>query len=251
MPYKARTCEVCTNKFVPPRKGGLLSIGDNHLRLCPDCRRQAKSAVEGEIVSEGPIIHCGAAPLKQVVFDLETWGLDRGWGVTMIASFLIHGDGPASRTTLTLRDFKPWQEGIRSNDRDMAEAIFEILRPCHIAYAHNGERFDIRWLRTVALKYGLEMPRLKLIDPCSIAWKKYVLGRNSLEAVADFLGLQSKGLEKMHIPADTWRRALMDNDNTAWNDLILRCESDVDLLNEVSAKVTGDIGLIDFSGSWK
>jgi uncharacterized protein YprB with RNaseH-like and TPR domain len=152
---------------------------------------------------------------------------------------------------LTLRDFQPWQEGRRSEDREMAAAIFDILKPCHIAYAHNGDRFDIKWLRTVALKYQLEMPRLKLVDPCSIAWKKYLLGRNSLEAVADFLGLEQKGLEKMHISPDVWRRALMDNDDSAWNDLILRCQSDVDLLNEVAARVSGDVGMVDFSGSWR
>ncbi|MGH7262173.1 MAG: hypothetical protein ACREI9_16140, partial [Nitrospiraceae bacterium] len=104
----------------------------------------------------------------------------------------------------------------------------------------------------VALKYGLEMPRLKLVDPCMIAWKKYLLGRNSLEAVADFLELsENKGKEKLHISPDVWRHALMDNDDAAWALLVDRCESDVDLLNEVAARVTGDIGMVDYSGSWR
>ncbi|MGH8656868.1 MAG: ribonuclease H-like domain-containing protein [Gammaproteobacteria bacterium] len=197
--------------------------------------------------------HSVAAPMRQVVFDLETWGLDRGWGVTMVASFLIHGYAAGTKkVTLTLRDYTAWGQGTRSNDRDMVAAVFDELRPCHIGYAHNGERFDIRWLRTVALKYGLEMPRLKLVDPCMIAWKKYLLGRNSLEAVADFLELsENKGKEKLHISPDVWRHALMDNDDAAWALLVDRCESDVDLLNEVAARVTGDIGMVDYSGSWR
>lgn len=252
MPYSARTCERCPKSFIPPRKGGLLSIGDNHLRLCPECRRIEKAAAEGEPPAiDTPVIHRVDAPIKQCVFDLETWGLDRGWGVTMIASFLIHGGHSPEKITLTLRDFPAWKAGRRSDDREMVGAIFDILSPCHIWYAHNGDRFDVRWLRTVALKYGIEMPRRKLIDPCAIAWKRYLLGRNSLEAVADFLGLEQKGLEKMHISPEVWRTALMNDDNQSWNDLVLRCESDVDLLNEVAAKVTGDVGLIDYGGSWK
>lgn len=132
----------------------------------------------------------------------------------------------------------------------MAEEVFRIFSsvPGCIAYAHNGDRFDIPWLRTVALKYGLQMPRVKLIDPCQIAWKRYRLGRNSLEAVAQFLGLEQS---KLHLSPQTWRAALMDDDGDAWKLLTDRCESDVDLLNSVASRVTGDIGLVDFSGSWR
>ena len=200
-----------------------------------------------------PDPHFLAAPMRQVVFDLETWGLDRGWGVTLVASFLIHGDGGAPiRKTLTLRDYEPWRAGRRSYDRDLVADVLRIISEAHIAYAHNGERFDIRWLRTAALKYKLAMPRIKLVDPCQIAWKRYLLGRNSLEAVSDFLGLEDdRGVAKLHISPEVWRRALMDNDDASWVLLRQRCESDVELLNEVASRVTGDVGMVDYSGSWR
>lgn len=259
MPYRPRDCQVCGNQFTPPHRATFLSTGDNHLRLCPSCRRAAKAAHEAEApAADTPQPHRIEAPMRQVVFDLETWGLDRGWGVTMVASFLIHGgpEGTVQRT-LTLRQYPAWQAGKRSDDRALVEEIFALLAPCHIAYAHNGDRFDVRWLRTVALKYGLQMPKLKLVDPCALAWKKYLLGRNSLEAVADFLGLSDKKdangrpLEKLHISPDVWRHALMDDDDAAWGALSERCESDVELLNVVAARVTGDVGLVDYSGSWR
>ncbi|MGH9425003.1 MAG: ribonuclease H-like domain-containing protein [Terriglobia bacterium] len=194
--------------------------------------------------------------MRQVVFDLETWGLDRGWGVTLVASFLEHGSPAGSQqSTLTIRDFSKWHKGVRSNDRELAEAIFAVLSRNHIAYAHNGEYFDVRWLRTVALKYGLAMPRLKLIDPAAIARQKYLLGRNSLEALGDFLqapGSKSGALEKMHISPDIWRAALLDNDDMAWKLLVQRCESDVVMLNAIASRVTGDVGMIDEKGSaWR
>ena len=253
MAYARRTCQVCNEPFSPPHRGSFLDSGDNFKTHCASCRSIVKAAEAGEAApTDGPVLHAGAAPMTQIVFDLETWGLDRGWGVTLVASFLIHGgiEGPTKRT-LTLRDYPSWKKGSRSDDREMVTEVLNVLRCGHIAYAHNGDRFDIRWLRTVALKYGLDMPRIKLVDPCAIAWKKYLLGRNSLEAVADFLNLEEKGKQKLHISPDVWRKALMDNDDSAWRMLVERCESDVDLLNEVASKVTGDVGLVDFQGSWR
>jgi len=250
VPYTSRLCEVCLGAFTPPHRANKLSIDDNHERLCAKCRREAKRAQFLEPPpSEVAAPHWGAAPMKQCVFDLETWGLDRAWGVTLVASFIIHGgeNGP-ERKTLRLRDYDSWKSGKRSYDRGLAEDVFSILRQCHILYAHNGERFDIRWLRTVALKYGLELPRVKLVDPCSIAWKSYLLGRNSLEAVADFLELPQS---KLHISPDVWRGAVLNDDDKAWDQLVARCESDVDLLNAISRRVTGDVGMVDFSGSFR
>lgn len=252
--FQPKPCRVCSTTFTPPRNPGQLSTGDNHETLCPSCRRAVKDATLNlDLPSEGPVLHDGpGAPMRQVVFDLETWGLDRGWGVTLVAAFLIHGgaEGP-KRITIKHRDSTAWKSGKRSDDREIAEETFRVLSGCHIAYAHNGDRFDFKWLRTVALKYGFQMPRLKLVDPCAIAWKRYLLGRNSLEAVADFLGLSEQGKVKMHISPDVWRGALMDDDDACWSQLVQRCITDVDLLNEVAARVTGDVGMVDFQGSWR
>jgi DNA polymerase III epsilon subunit-like protein len=249
--FQAKPCRICTKSFTPPRTAGQLSTDDNHTELCSECRRVVKdTTLNLDSPSEGPVLHAGpGAPMRQVVFDLETWGLDRGWGVTLVASFLIHGgaEGP-KRITLKHRDSAAWKAGKRSDDREMAEEVFKILGGCHIAYAHNGDRLDIPWLRTVALKYGLQMPRIKLVDPCQIAWKRYRIGRNSLEAVADFLQLKQS---KLHISPEVWRSALMDDADEAWGLLVSRCVSDVDLLNEVASAVTGDVGLVDYQGSWR
>lgn len=249
--FQSRPCRICQKAFTPPRSANALSTDDNHQTLCAECRRVVKdSTLHLDSPSEGPVLHNGpGAPMRQIVFDLETWGLDRGWGVTLVASFLIHGEpeGP-KRITLKHRDSVAWKSGKRSDDREIAEEVFRILGNGGIAYAHNGDRFDIPWLRTVALKYGLQMPRIKLVDPCQIAWKRYRLGRNSLEAVAQFLGLEQS---KLHIGPDVWRGALMDDDDACWDLLYKRCASDVDLLNAVAGRVTGDVGMVDFQGSWR
>lgn len=255
MPYRPRDCETCGSQFTPPHRATPLSTGENHLHQCARCRREVKAVMEGEpTMVDGPVKHFLAAPLRQLVFDLETWGLDRGWGVTLVYSRLLHG-GPNGLEKLTLiaRDFEPWKRGKRSNDHDVVAEILEDLYKGHVLYAHNGERFDVRWLRSVALRYGLDMPKTKLIDPAMIAWRKYLIGRNSLEAVADFLRPRFPNLswDKYHLAPDVWKAALLDDEDEAWGELVKRCESDVEVLNSVASCVTGDVGMIDYNGSWR
>ena len=248
MPRAKKDCQLCGSPFQPRSEARALPHD-----LCPSCRKVKAGTLEElprpplTVPTEVPAeeTHNLLAPLRQVVFDLETWGLDRGWGVTMVGSFLIHGDGPAKQFTFDLTESSTWPTR-RSDDRELVEKCVGILQQCDVAYAHNGERFDMRWLRTACLKYGMSMPAIKLIDPAAIAWKKYRLGRNSLGAVANFLAL---GEQKMPVSEEVWRRALLDDSKDDWATLRARCESDVRLLNAIASAVTRDVGMIDYQGS--
>jgi hypothetical protein len=244
-----RTCKVCTSVFVVPKD----RPDEKH---CSTCRRLVARPIEDNPFADFASgttttlpqaeTHTLAPPLTQAVFDLETFSLDRGWGVTMVGSILIHGPGGAKMQTFTLRESSTWP-GVRSNDAELGAKILNALQPCHVLYAHNGSRFDIPWLNSVALKYG--MPSLvgkKLIDPCSVAFRNYRIGRNSLGNLADFLGLEE---QKMPVSIEVWKSALFDNDDECWQTLVARCESDVRVLNAVAARVTRDVGMIDGKGS--
>jgi hypothetical protein len=249
VPYAKRNCIKCRVSFIPPNTKGK---PEWYRRHCPSCRRAVAVAsddpsIRRELAPNDNEIFTDSPPIKQAVFDLETFSLNRGWGVLLMGSILIHdGTKNPQVKTFKLRDYEPWKRGERSNDSELARDIIETLRPCHILYAHNGNRFDIPWLRSIALKYDLDFPEKKLIDPCAVAWKKYAIGRNSLSALADFLNLPE---EKIHVPTDIWRLALMDDDDYSWQFLQERCESDVRLLNAIAGKVTRDVGMIDKSGS--
>jgi hypothetical protein len=242
-----RACEVCTSAFVVPEKDA------DQLR-CASCRRISSrppaenpfSGYEGGPELPREDTHSLAPPLKQAVFDLETWGLDRGWGVTMVGSILTFGAGPPQMHTFDLRSSSTWPHK-RSDDAELGAKILKVLADADVVYAHNGARFDIPWLASVSLKYGLPpLGSKKLIDPVQVARKAYRIGRNSLAALADFLGLEE---QKMPVSIQTWRAALLDNDTEAWETLRQRCESDVRVLANVAGKVTRDVGLIDFAGS--
>lgn len=179
------------------------------------------------------------------MFDLETWGLDRGWGVTLVGSLMIHGDGPTQFYTYDLTETSKWPDK-RSDDSELGAILLKHITGCHVAYAHNGKWFDIPWLNSVALKYKMPPLHIKLIDPVQVARNKYRIGNNSLGAVADFLGLDES---KMPVSKEVWRGALLDNDKSCWAILRERCESDVRLLNDVAARISSDVGMVDYSGS--
>lgn len=241
-----RHCEVCTASFVVPEK-------DESTKRCSSCRRLAsRPRPENQFAGYegGPELpkaehHYLAPPLKQAVFDLETWSLDRGWGVVMVGSILVFGGGPPQMHTFDLRSSSTWPNK-RSEDGELGAKILNVLSDVDILVGHNARWFDIPYLNSVALKYNLPRLTKKLIDPVQIARKTYRIGRNSLGALADFLGLEEG---KMPVSVDTWRKALLDNDDASWQTLRERCESDVRVLANVAGRVTQDAGMIDQSGS--
>lgn len=251
MPYTRRECEVCTKMFKPPhRKFGEAT---KRCRECIDLAEAEPSLTYkgykgGPNLPQAPV-HTLASPLKQAVFDLETFSLDRGWGVLMVGSILVHGEGPEPVWyNFDLTQSSTWPDR-RSEDGELAAKIIKVLSGCHVAFAHNGAQYDVPWLNSIALKYNLPPLNIKLIDPVQVARKKYRIGSNSLGSLANFLELDE---EKMPVPPDTWRFALFNNDKRAWQTLRERCQSDVRLLNKVAAKVTRDVGMIDNQGSaWR
>lgn len=245
----SRVCEVDGKKFVPPVK-------DPGQKRCAECRRLAERAPAanpfedwrpGQPVPKAPS-HL-AAPLRQAVFDLETFSLDRGWGVLMVGSILLYGNGgEPEQYTFDLRDTQAWKEGRRSDDSELGARILKVLNEAHILIAHNGLNFDIPYLNSVALKYG--MPRLskKLIDPVQIARQKYRIGSNALGSLTSFLGLPE---DKMPVSSDVWRTALFDGNEASWRTLRERCESDVRILAMVAGRITDDVGMVDKIGSFR
>lgn len=241
----SRLCEVCQRAFTP-------SVSRPSALRCLSCDRAGSRKAEnpysgwqpGQPVPKAPT-HL-SAPLRQAVFDLETFSLDRGWGVLMVGSIMVYGDGEPKSFTFDLRDTEAWKRGERSNDSELGAQILRVLSDCHILIAHNGLRFDIPYLNSVALKYGMPRINAKLVDPVQVARQKYRIGSNSLASLAAFLELPE---EKMPVGADVWRKALFDANEDCWLMLRERCESDVRLLAMVAGKVMGDVGMIDNKGS--
>lgn len=249
MPYAKRPCKVCGNPFTPPKGRNKNYSHEQLTTRCHECRDISDPVSEPVEVVNNSAGSDLLPPIVQGVFDLETFTLHRNWGVLMVGSIMIHRGGPKPEVhTFTLRDTSTTWPKRRGDDGELAKKIAEKLDECHVLYAHNGNRFDIPWMRTLALKHGFPWREKKLVDPCAVAWKRYQLSNNSLQTVANFLGLG----QKMPLAESVWRDAILNDDDVAWELLKERCQSDVEILNRVAAKVIGDVGMIDHSGSaWR
>lgn len=187
------------------------------------------------------------APMVQGVFDIETWGLTRDWGVMLVFCMLVHRGGPPEWIQYDITQSTTWPDE-RDNDYELAVKALAAMAQCDILYAHNGEHFDIRWLRTLAALYKLPFNERKLVDPCKMGWRKYAFQSNSLENMAQFFNLKE---QKMPVAKNVWRRAVLRNSPEDWEILRTRCKSDVSVLNELAGRISGDVGMIDRNGSWR
>jgi hypothetical protein len=128
--------------------------------------------------------------------------------------------------------FVKWDKN-QSNE-SMMKIIVPILDEADEIVTHNGEAFDICWIRTMALLYGMVTnPYYKMIDTCLFARKKLYFNSNKLDYLARFLGIGCKIKTEFSL----WKKVVA-GDNKALNTMIKYCKMDVILLEKVYARLS-------------
>ena len=168
------------------------------------------------------------------VFDLETTNLNADFGVVLCGVIK-----PAGGESKVFRGDKisptKWKNK-RSDDSETVKAIVDELCKYDIWIAHNGDRFDVPYLRTRLAKWKLPpLPTTKLLDPVYLARNKLKMSYNSLEKIAEFLGVCSK----TEVSSDMWLRASLDGDIQAMNYIVTHCLEDVITLEKVVGYLKG------------
>lgn len=160
-------------------------------------------------------------------FDLETSSLNADFGIVLCGVVL-----PANGEPVVFRGDKlnrAWKTR-RSDDRDTVRAIVTELDKYDIWIAHNGAKFDVSFLRTRLARWGLQpLPSKKLLDPVMLARNKLRMSYNSLEKIADLLGVNTK----TPVRGETWVRAALDGDREAMDLVVEHCVEDVKVLEKV------------------
>jgi uncharacterized protein YprB with RNaseH-like and TPR domain len=121
-----------------------------------------------------------------------------------------------------------WDE--KQDDKALLQ---EFLKEAHQAdelVAHNGDRFDLRWIKTRCLFHGLQtFPRYKTID--TLKWSKndFYFNSNRLDYIARFLGLGGK----LETKDGLWRDVLLRDDRKRLAEMVKYNKQDVVLLEQV------------------
>lgn len=182
--------------------------------------------------------------LKVGLLDIETSELEADLGIILCA--VIKDD--LGYTVLRTDELnKKWRSGKRGDDKAITKALRERLATYDIIVAHNGNRFDIPFVRTRCAKWKLErLPDIKLIDPCDIAWRKFRLRSNSLGNISDFIGSVNR---KHRLDLSVWRDAVYNGTAAAMDQIVEHCVSDVDELEDVLNMVKPYIKVLNDRGS--
>lgn len=134
----------------------------------------------------------------------------------------------------------------KQDDRALIKKFIEIIGKADEIVAHNGDRFDIKELRTRALLHGLMMfPKYRSIDTLQKSRKFFRFPSNSLK----YLGIRLDVSRKLdNVGLDLWRRCQegWSNEDASINEkpvrqiksealheMITYCEQDVVVLEDV------------------
>jgi uncharacterized protein YprB with RNaseH-like and TPR domain len=186
--------------------------------------------------------------ISTLILDLETTDLSADRGVILCASYESSAK-PGKVCTIRQDDpeINPDWETKRSNDRELVKRVNAIVREHDVIVAHNGSRFDLPFLRTRAMRWGLAPLRdVKNVDPLQIAWRKFRLRSNRLGAISDHLGIEDK---KTPLDLSIWTAAMLDGSKKAMNLIVEHCEADIKVLSAVLPHVKQFIKILDDRGS--
>ena len=121
----------------------------------------------------------------------------------------------------------------RGDDAAMLRKLATVLDQADEVVTHNGDRFDLPWIRTRALLHDISINDcFASADTLKVARHKYKFNSNRLDYLGRFLGLGTK----LQNPPDLWMR-VMDGEKKALDQMIAYCKQDVLLLEKVHGKL--------------
>jgi DNA polymerase III epsilon subunit-like protein len=145
-------------------------------------------------------------------------------------SYQIYGEKKIN--LISQLDFPSFKKNIHS-DYEVCKKFREIISQADIWVAHFGSRFDIKMLNGRLLLNGLEpLPDIPHYDTCLIARKLFKLNYNSLNYLAEKLGIKGK----IENSKGLWRRCFEGNVK-ALKQMGIYNKQDVNVLTKVFEKL--------------
>lgn len=176
-------------------------------------------------------------PIKRLFFDIETspmivYSWRTGWKIN------IHTDNIIQDWKIICISYKWQHEDKVKNltwdknqcDKKMLSDFIKIANKADEIIAHNGDRFDIKKVRTRCIYHRIPMfPKYRTLDTLKKAKSGFNFNSNRLDYIAKFLGVGAK-LE--HEGFDMWVKCL-EGDKKALKDMVKYCDMDIIVLEDV------------------
>lgn len=179
-------------------------------------------------------------PIKRLFFDIETSYLT-AVGIWRCWQQKIRPDQLRGEIKIICISYKwefedkvhtlKWNK--KQDDYQVVKKFIKVLGEADEIVAHNGDKFDMKELRTRAIKHDLLMyPHYRTNDTLKKARKYFNFKSNKLDYIGKFLNI---GRKLDHEGLDLWTK-VMANDKDALDKMIDYCEQDVILLEDAFIK---------------
>lgn len=178
-----------------------------------------------------------ANPVKRLFFDIETspmilysWrtgyklniptdNIIEDWKIICISYKWEHENKVRNLT---------WDK--KQCDKQMLIDFVKIMNKADECVAHNGDRFDIKKIRTRCIYHRIPMfPKYRTLDTLKKAKSGFNFNSNRLDYIAKFLGVGAK-LE--HEGFSMWVKCLQ-GDKKALKEMVKYCDMDIIVLEDV------------------
>lgn len=120
-------------------------------------------------------------------------------------------------------------------DKKMLIEFIQVANEADEMVGHNGDKFDLAWIRTRCLFHGIDMfPTYITIDTLKAARSKFRFNSNRLDYIAKYLGLPGK----IETGYDLWKGIVLKKDKDCMKKMIEYCKFDVVLLEQVFERLS-------------
>lgn len=124
--------------------------------------------------------------------------------------------------------------GTKQDDKELLQEFIKELNKSTFIVHHNGDKFDLPWIRTRALYHNLSMlPKYTSVDTLKLARYHFRFPSNRLDHLGDYLQLG----RKVKVDRDLWVDTI-NGDEKALEDMVTYCNQDVFLLEEIYNKLS-------------
>ena len=119
--------------------------------------------------------------------------------------------------------------GKDADEESMVREAVELLDRCRFSIAHNGDRFDLRWLRGRAMFYRVPMsPHYITVDTLKVMQRLTYLNSHRLDYLGEYFGIG----RKIKTSYELWKRIAQENHQPSLRLMARYCRQDVDLLTQ-------------------
>jgi len=178
----------------------------------------------------------GQKKIKRLYFDIET-SYCVGWFWRTGKQWVNHNQVIEDKKIICISYKWQYEDSVHTltwskdkDDKKMIEKFIRILGEADEIIAHNGDRFDIKEIRTRAIQTGLLMfPKYRTLDTLKKARKYFSFHSNKLDYLGEVLKV---GRKLDHEGIELWKKVYA-GDEDALNRMVQYCEQDVILLEDV------------------